>query len=182
MLAIPRMEVLVPGHAREVDALLRATYARPTRPICARSVATNAQSRSTSRPAGSRSCGSGGGPTVLAFGPMLDPRARGQRRTGCHGCLRDEPRPVRHAGPATAAGETPRVIAVEPFYEGTSAPVLVETFRGVPAALTFVVCPERSSTDTAHRSTSMGMSVSMRAGFAGGSSNAHMSDKHCRHA
>jgi transketolase len=49
--------------------------------------------------------------------------------------------PFDHAGLRSIAGGSPRVIVVEPFYEGTSAPVLAETFRGAPAAVAFIGVP-----------------------------------------
>jgi transketolase len=49
--------------------------------------------------------------------------------------------PFDHVGLRSIAGGSPSVIVVEPFYQGTSAPVLAETFRGVPAALAFIGVP-----------------------------------------
>jgi len=49
--------------------------------------------------------------------------------------------PFDHEGLRMIAGASPHVLVVEPFYQGTSAPVLAETFRGAPAALAFIGVP-----------------------------------------
>jgi len=49
--------------------------------------------------------------------------------------------PFDHSGLRAIAGAEPRVVVVEPFYQGTSAPVVAETFRGVPASLAFIGVP-----------------------------------------
>ena len=140
MLAIPRIEVLVPGHGDEVAALIRATYANGHPTYLRASVATNAQGRDIA-PGRIEVVRRGGGPTVLAFGPMLDRVLAASVGLDVTVAYVTSLAPFDHAGLRSIAGETPRVIAVEPFYEGTSAPVLAETFRGVPAALTFVGVP-----------------------------------------
>ena len=53
MLAIPRMQVLAPGQASEVDQLLRAVYANGAPTYMRTSLATN-DGPTTWRPAGSR--------------------------------------------------------------------------------------------------------------------------------
>jgi len=140
MLAIPRMEVLVPGHGDEVDRLLRDTYANGRPTYLRASVASNAQGQAVA-PGRIEVVRRGAGATVLAFGPMLD-RALG----ACEGldvtvAYATSLAPFDHEGLRSIAGATPRVIVVEPFYEGTSAQVLADTFRGVPASITHVGVP-----------------------------------------
>jgi len=140
MLAIPRMEVLVPGHGEEVDRLLRATYANGRPTYLRASVSSNAKAREVA-PGRIEIVRRGAGPTVLAFGPMLD-----RALAACEGldatvAYATSLEPFDHEGLRSIAGDSPNVIVVEPFYEGTSAAVLADTFRGVPASLTFVGVP-----------------------------------------
>ena len=140
MLGIPGMEVLVPGHGEEVVRLLRATYANPRPTYLRTSVASNAESREVA-PGRIEVVRRGDGPLVLAFGPMLD-----RALAACEGldvtvAYATSLEPFDHDGLRSLAGATPRVIAIEPFYEGTSAPVLAQTFRGVPASLVFLGVP-----------------------------------------
>ena len=140
MLAIPRMEVLVPGHGEEVDLLLRATYANARPTYLRASVASNEEARDVV-PGRIEIVRRGAGATVLAFGPMLD-----RTLTACEGldvtvAYATSLAPFDHQGLRSIAGREPRVLVVEPFYEGTSAPVVGDTFRGIPAALTFVGVP-----------------------------------------
>ena len=139
MLAIPGMEVLIPGHGQEVDQTAAAprsrTGGRPTAHERRRRT-TNARRRCPGRlevrPARR-------GPTVLvAFGPMLDRVLAATEGLDITGGIRDESlRPFDHAGLRSIAGGLPRVLVVKTrrFSEGTSAPVLAETFRRAPAAL-----------------------------------------------
>ncbi len=140
MLAIPGMEVLVPGHGDEVARLIRATYANGHPTYLRASVAANAEGRDVA-PGRIEVVRHGGGPIVLAFGPMLNRVLAVSEGLDVTVAYATSLAPFDHEGLRSVAGETPLVIAVEPFYEGTSAPVLAETFRGVAAALTFLGVP-----------------------------------------
>ena len=140
MLGIPRMEVLVPGHGEEVDRLLRATYANGRPTYLRASVASNTEARDVA-PGRIEVARRGAGPTVLAFGPMLD-----RVLAACDGldvtvAYATSLAPFDHEGLRSIAGNAPSLIIVEPFYEGTSAAVLAETYRGVSASLTFIGVP-----------------------------------------
>ena len=140
MLAIPGMEVLVPGHGDEVERLLRASYANGRPTYLRASVATNADAFDVA-PGRIEVVRHGSGATVLAFGPML-----GRVLTACDGldvtvAYATSLAPFDHEGLRSVVGASSRVIVVEPFYEGTSAPVLAETFRGLPVAMTYVGVP-----------------------------------------
>ena len=97
MLAIPGMEVLVPGHGDEIAALLRATYA-DGRPTYVRA-STSTEPRTARR--GSRP-DRGAPPRPRRDGARVrsDARAhaRGVRRARRDGALRDESAPVRRGG------------------------------------------------------------------------------------
>jgi transketolase len=140
MLAIPRMEVLIPGHGEEVDRLLRATYANGRPTYLRASVAANAEAHDVA-PGRIEVLRRGAGATVLAFGPMLD-----RVLVACEGldvtvAYATSLAPFDHEGLRSIAGSKPRVVVVEPFYEGTSAHVLAQTFQGMPASLAFLGVP-----------------------------------------
>ena len=140
MLAIPGMEVLVPGHGEEVDRLLRATYANGRATYLRASVAANAEAHDVA-PGRIEVLRRGAGATVLAFGHMLD-----RVLAACEGldvtvAYATSLEPFDHEGMRSLAGPTPRVVVVEPFYEATSAQVLAETFQGMPASLAFLGVP-----------------------------------------
>ena len=140
MMAIPRMEVLVPGHGDEVDRLLRDTYANGRPTYLRASVASNAEARDIA-PGRIEVVRRGGGATVLAFGPMLD-----RSLEACDGldvtvAYATSLAPFDHDGLRAIAGDAPNLIVVEPFYEATSSVVLAETFRGVAATITYLGVP-----------------------------------------
>ncbi len=140
MLAIPGMEVFIPGHADEVDRLLRATYANGRPTYLRASVSANGEARDVA-PGRLEVLRSGGAATVVAFGPLLD-----RTLAACAGldvtvAYATSLEPFDHEGLRDIAGDAPHVLAVEPFYQGTSAPVLTRTFRDVAARLEFVGVP-----------------------------------------
>ena len=119
------MEVLIPGHGDEVDQLLRSTYANG-RPTYVRASVDDQRRRARRRDrAGSRSLRRGADATVVAFGPMLD-----RTLAACEGldvtvAYTTSLRAVRApTGCVAIAGEAPVMVTVEPFYEGTAAPVV----------------------------------------------------------
>jgi len=140
MLAIPGMEVLVPGHGDEVDRLLRATYANGRPTYLRASVATNADALDVA-PGRIEVVRRGADATVLAFGPMLDRVLAASEGLDVNVAYATSLEPFDHEGLRMIAGASPHVLVVEPFYQGTSAPVLAETFRGAPAALAFIGVP-----------------------------------------
>ena len=95
--------------------------------------------RTRSRPGRIEVLRRGAGATLLAFGPMLDRAVAACEGLDVTVAYATSLAPVRsrRAG-RSIAGEAPRVVAVEPFYEGTSAPVLAETFSGSPGRCWYV--------------------------------------------
>jgi transketolase len=140
MLAIPRMEVFVPGHADELTRLMRATYAdgRPT--YVRASMSTNPDPLDVA-PGRIEVLRRGREATVLAFGPML-----GRTLHACEGldvtvAYATSLRPFDTAGLARTAGVNPLMVTVEPFYEGTAAHLVAEALRDHPARYVSVGVP-----------------------------------------
>ncbi|HEV8089171.1 MAG TPA: transketolase [Actinomycetota bacterium] len=131
MLGIPGMEVLIPGHGDEMDALLRSTYANGRPTYIRASVATNVEPHRM-EPGRIEVIRRGAAATVLAFGPMLD-----RTVAACEGldvtiAYATSLRPFDGGALAAIAGEVPVLITVEPFYEGTAAPVMTAALGDRP--------------------------------------------------
>jgi transketolase len=142
MLAIPGMQVLVPGHGREVDRLLRATYANGSPTYVRTSLAANDEAHPV-EPGRLEVVREGRGPTVLAFGPMLSrvlPAAEGLDATVAYATSLE---PFDASGLAAIAGPAPDLVVVEPWYEGTAAPVVARALGDRPARYRFVGVPRR---------------------------------------
>jgi transketolase len=131
MLGIPGMEVLIPGHGDEVDRLLRSSYANGRPTYLRASVTTNAEAHEAG-PGRIEVLRRGADATVLAFGPMLD-----RTVTACEGldvtiAYTTSLRPFDAEGLVAIAGEAPVLVTVEPFYEGTAAPVVTAALIDQP--------------------------------------------------
>jgi transketolase len=142
MLGIPRMEVLIPGHGDEVDALLRATYATDAPTYLRASVTTNAEGRDVA-PGRIEVVRRGERATILAFGPMLDRTIEAAGGLDVTILYATSLRPFDADALAAIVGDRPLVVSVEPFYEGTAAPVLTEALRHVPTRFVSVGVPRR---------------------------------------
>ena len=140
MLAIPGMEVLVPGHADEVGPLLRAVYAngRPTYVRTNPSSNAEAHAVAVGRMEVLRR---GGGATVVAVGPMLSRTLAAVGELDVTVLYATSLRPFDAATLAAVAGDRPHVIAVEPGYEGTLVPMLAEALRHVPSRFDSIGVP-----------------------------------------
>jgi transketolase len=143
MLAIPRMEVLVPGHPGEVGPLIRATYADGLPTYMRTSVVENDRAFAT-QPGSLEVVRRGSGPTVLVFGPFLS-----RTLAACDGLdatvvYATSLRPFDADSFATIVGDSGHVIVVEPFYEGSSASVLVPALGACAVRWTFIGVPRDS--------------------------------------
>ncbi len=140
MLGIPGMEMLIPGHGEEMDAMLRSTYANGRPTYIRGSVATNASAHHI-EPGRIELIRRGAEATVLAFGPMLD-----RSIATCEGldvtvAYSSSLRPFDAAGLAALAGDVPLLITVEPFYEGTAAPVVTAALVDRPMCYVSIGVP-----------------------------------------
>ncbi len=140
MLGIPRMEVLIPGHGDEVERLLRATYANDQPTYLRASVTSNAEGHEVS-PGRIEVLRRGSRATVLAFGPMLDRTLEASGGLDVTVAYATSLRPFDADGLAAIAGDRSLVVTVEPFYEGSAAPVLTEALRHVPSRFVSIGVP-----------------------------------------
>jgi transketolase len=142
MLGIPRMQVLIPGHGDEVDRLLRATYANGSPTYLRASVATNAEPHDV-EPGRIEVLRRGALATVLAFGPMLDRTVEAVEGFDVTVVYATTLRPFDADGLTKVVADRPLVISVEPFYEGSAAPVLTAALAHLPGRFVSIGVPRR---------------------------------------
>jgi transketolase len=140
MVAIPGMEVLVPGHGDEVASLIRATYANGRPTYVRTSMATNPAAFDVA-PGRMEAIAHGRAATVVAFGPMLWPVLRAVEGLDVTVLYATSLRPFDAAGLARAVGAEPLLITVEPFYEGTAAAAVTDALAHVPARYVSIGVP-----------------------------------------
>ena len=166
MLAIPGWRCSSRGTGRGRSIAARDVRERATRHISAPRRHERRSVRCRTR--ADRGRARGAGPTLVAFGPMLDRVLAASEGVDVTVAYATSLAPFDHAGVRSIAGGSPRVIVVEPFYQGTSAPVLAETFRGEPAALASSASHAHSYTATALRPISTPTSASTSPGSGSG--------------
>jgi len=142
MIAIPRMQVLVPGHGREVDQLLRAVVANGEPTYVRTSLATNDEPHDVA-PGRLEVIRRGGGPTVVAFGPMLTRALEATAHLDATVVYATSLEPFDGATLRELAGDAPDVVVIEPWYEGTAAPVISPVFADVMARVRSIGVPRR---------------------------------------
>jgi transketolase len=142
LLTIPGVEVLVPGHSTELDALLRATYANGRLTYVRGGAAANDAALPVA-PGSLHVLRRGGGPTLVAVGPMLDRTVAAAEGMDATIVYTASVAPFDLEGLASIAGERPHVITVEPFYEGTLAATMTAALRHAPARFDTIGVPRR---------------------------------------
>jgi transketolase len=140
MLSIPGMQVFVPGHARELDRLLRATYA-DGRPTYLRGSAAANDEPIDVEPGRIEVVRRGERATIVAIGPMRSRALAATRGLDVSILYATSLAPFDAATLAEVAGDRPHVIAVEPFYEGTSVPAIAHALHHVPSRIAAVGVP-----------------------------------------
>jgi len=119
LLAIPRMQVIVPGHADELETFLRAVYANGEPTYVRTSVSRNAApldvafGRADVVRTGSRA-------TVLAVGPMLSRTLAATEGLDLTVVYATTIRPFDGAAMRAVVGDGSMLVVVEPYYEGTT--------------------------------------------------------------
>jgi len=140
MLAIPGMEVLVPGHGSEVEALLRATYANDRPTYMRTSMAVNAHGFEVA-PGRSEVLRRGASGTLVAFGPMLSRTLEACEGLDVNVLYSTSLRPFDATALASVVDHGTPVITIEPFYEGTAAMVVTEVLAHLPVRFASVGVP-----------------------------------------
>jgi transketolase len=141
MFAIPRMEVLVPGHPAEVEPLLRATYANGAPTYLRIGAAANAEPSDVT-PGRIEVVRRGSGTVVvLAFGPTLDRVVPAADALGATVLYTTSLRPFDEGLVRDVVPEGGTVAIVEPWYEGTALPAVAAALAGLSVALAPIGVP-----------------------------------------
>jgi transketolase len=145
LLQIPGFEVLAPGHADEVEHLLRATYANGRPTYIRTSSATNQRPIHVElgRLAVVRR---GVDATVVAVGPMLDRTLRAVHDLDVTVLYATSIEPFDAQTLVSVVGARPLVITVEPWYRGTMSAAIVEALSPVPSRISSIGVPKRFPT------------------------------------
>jgi transketolase len=146
MLAIPGMEVLIPGHPDEVEVLLRATYANGSPTYMRISAAMN-EAPLPVAPGALQLVRRGGRATVLTFGPMLDRTLEATAGMDVAVVYATSLRPFDANAFADIVGDEPTIVTVEPFFAATATPIVVEALGGRRASVHSIGVP-RAFIDT----------------------------------
>jgi transketolase len=120
VLTIPGIQVLVPGHAAEVDALLRATYANGHVTYLRLSLSENPDARHV-EPGRIDVIRRGAGPAILAVGPMLDRSLAATAHLDPTVLYATTVAPLDGATLRAETSRTDTLFVIEPFHEGTLA-------------------------------------------------------------
>jgi transketolase len=148
MQAIPGVEIIVPGHPAELDALMSQTYAsgRPTYYRLSERSNRNAQSVTFGK---AEVIHTGKGPTVVTVGPFLDRVVEALEGTDATILYYTTITPFDAATLQQHVGDG-RILCVEPFYEGTLAGSITQALRGKRIALSSMGVPRQFLTSYGH--------------------------------
>ena len=140
MLTIPGMRIVVPGSGPEVAVLLRAVHASTGVTYLRTSIRSNDSAREVAF-GRHEIVRRGGGATIVAVGPMLDRTLEAVQDMDVTVVSVTTVQPFDGSTLRAVTGETPLVVAVEPFFEGTMAPLLAEALADRPARFRSVGIP-----------------------------------------
>ena len=138
--SIPGLEVLVPGSARETDALLRASYANGLPTYLRTSVVENREPVELA-PGGLTVVRRGADVTVIAAGPFLSRTL--DALEGVDATVLYATTLVPLDAETLAREATQKVVLVEPVYEGTSAAQVAAALSHRPTQLLSIGVPRR---------------------------------------
>jgi transketolase len=124
----PQWQVQVPGHAGEVEPMLRAAV-RHDDPVYVR-LSTQTNDRPHATDGRLVRLRTGGRAAVVAVGPMLDPVLRATEGLDVTVAYASTVRPFDVAG--LAALDSTDIVLVEPYLAGTSTHVVADALRAVP--------------------------------------------------
>lgn len=129
---LPDWRIHVPGHPDEVEAQLRAAVTDDTNVYIRLSTATNEKAYLTGGPGFSTMrTGSGDAPTVVAVGPMLDVVTRATADLDVTVLYASTIRPF-DSDTLRAVLQSPEVVLVEPYLEGTSTAEVSRLLQATP--------------------------------------------------
>ena len=140
--SIPRLEVLVPGSARETDALVRASYANG-RPTYLRTSIVENDAPLELAPGGLTVVRRGRDLTVVAAGPFLSRTLAALDGIDATVLYATTLVPLDAATLAREAAPAAEIVLVEPVYEGTTAAQVSAALAHRPTRLLSIGVPRR---------------------------------------
>ncbi len=138
--SIPRMQILVPGTASEIDRLIRQTYANGHPTYVRTNIVQNADAFDV-EVGRMHVVRRGSLGTVVAIGPMLARTLEATAGFDVTVLYATSVEPFDAETLAGVAGDRPAIVTVEPFYEGTVVGRVAEALRLVPSRIGSVGVP-----------------------------------------
>ena len=150
MQTIPGMQIIVPGHPAEFDALMMQSFARGNPTYHRLSERSNNQARNVIF-GKAEVIQKGKGPVIVTVGPFLDRVIEAALGIDATILYYTTLAPFDVETLRAHAGDG-RILCVEPFYEGTLAACITQALRGQRIAFTCMGVPRRFLTDYGHAS------------------------------
>ncbi len=158
MQSVPGMEIIVPGHPAEFDALMGATYASGHPSYFRLSERSNASPQSVEF-GKATIVRTGQGPTVVTVGPFLDRVVEAMEGQDVTILYYTTVSPF-DAETLRQHSQDGRILCVEPFYKGTLSASILEAMEGHRVALSSMGVPRRflnAYGDAAHHDSACGL-------------------------
>ena len=143
---IPGIEILVPGHAAEVDLLMRHALAGPRLSYLRTQAVTNAKARAV-EPGRIDVVRRGDSGTVLAVGPMLERVLSATADLDLTVLYATTVLPLDSDTLAREAADRPDVVVVEPFHVGTLAAQVTAALEHRPSRIASIGVPHQIPRD-----------------------------------
>jgi len=150
MQAVPGMQIIVPGHPAEFDALMKQSFAEEKPTYHRLSERSNNQARNVIF-GKAEVIQKGKGPVIVTVGPFLDRVVEAALGIDATILYYTTLAPFDGETLRTHAGDG-RILCVEPFYEGTLAASITQALRGQRIAFSCMGVPRRFLTDYGHAS------------------------------
>jgi transketolase len=142
VLSIPGMRVFVPGHAEEVERLLRATHG-DGRPAYIRTTTSQNREAFEVAPGRLEVVRRGAGATVIAVGPMLSRTLDALDESDVSLAYATTIEPFDEVTLREVVRDRSTVVVVEPYYQGTTAAVLTKALDDRAVRIVSIGVPRR---------------------------------------
>jgi len=139
---IPGFEAVVPGTAREAGDAVRRAHGNGRATYVRTSISENGFEHELAA-GGLTRVRAGGGPTVIAVGPMLGRTLEALTGLDATVLYATTVLPLDATALATLAAPAPEIVVVEPFYEGTLAAQVLDAVSHRPTRILSLGVPRR---------------------------------------
>jgi transketolase len=147
LLSVPGTNIFAPGHAEEFDAAVRSSYASGALNYFRLSERSNSTPSPNPNP-GMAVIRRGTGPAVLAVGPILSAVIDACEGTDATIIYTNSVHPFAHdVLRDVVVASHGKLLCVEPWYEGSIAPLIAKSLNGVRACTSFCGVPRQFLTN-----------------------------------